>query len=67
MIHFLELIIVIFFGVLGGVALLFAGWIILLILVPISMLAWDNKRGKATPLDQDYTRDWEREFESWLD
>lgn len=67
MMNGLEFLIVVFGGVMGGMALFFFGWISLLISGAILSLARDNKRGKPTPLDQDYTRDWEREFESWLD
>jgi len=63
MIHVLELSIIIFFGVLGGIALFFFGWGSLLIVGAILSLARDNKHGNPTPLDQDYTLDWEREWE----
>jgi len=52
-------------GVLGGVCLFLFGWGSLLIGGAILSLARDNKRGISTPLDYDYTDDWEREFERW--
>lgn len=67
MMNGLEMLIVVFGGVLGGIALVLFGFLMLSILMMGLLLAWDNKRGKATPLDKDYTEDWEREFEGWRD
>ncbi|MBA7640549.1 hypothetical protein ES703_48218 [subsurface metagenome] len=69
MMHILELLIVLVGGVLGGICLLLFGCMMAILFAPILLLAWDHKRGKATPLDRDYTDDWEREFEdeSWID
>ena len=50
-------------GVLGGICLFFFGWMMILILGSILMLARDNKRGISTPLDQDWERECEEEKE----
>lgn len=63
MIHFAALLIVLVGGVLGGFALLLFGFLMISIFIPILMMARDHKRGISTPLDADYTLDWEREFE----
>jgi len=47
MIHWLELMIVIFGGVLGGIALIIFGWGLVLILMPTLSMALREKRERC--------------------
>lgn len=66
MIPFLELIIVIFGGVLGGIALVIFGYICINVFLPMLVWAMERKEKRITraPWDYDFTGAWKREWEA---